>query len=93
MNSLGENWIIGDVVFGEGDFGTPGEENYSDDCTEYIGDVNGDSEYNVLDVVALVNCVLAGTCNCSSDLNGDGSYNVLDVVSLVNCVLAGDCGD
>ena len=59
------------------------------------GNVSGDAEgdVNVLDVVALVNCVLSGTCDdCAGDLNSDGTYNVLDVVALVNCVLANSCG-
>jgi hypothetical protein len=55
------------------------------------GDVNADGGWNVLDVVALVNCVLAGSCDdCAGDVNNDGGYNVLDVVALVNCVLI-DC--
>ena len=90
-NNLGESWETAIVVFGAGDFGTPGEVNYTDDCAESIGDINGDGLYNVLDIVELVNCVLAGTCSCSSDLNGDGAYNVLDIVTLANCVLAGNC--
>tara|TARA_A100001011_G_scaffold69522_1_gene70994 strand:- start:268 stop:1353 length:1086 start_codon:yes stop_codon:yes gene_type:complete len=62
-----------------------------------LGDLNGDGGYNVLDIVALANCVLAGSCadlenGCAGDLNGDGGYNVLDIVSLANCVLAGNCG-
>ena len=88
-NNLGENWIAADVVFGDGDYGTPGEINYGGDCG--TGDMNGDGDYNVLDVVVLVNCVLADTCDCTNDLNGDGAYNVLDVVALVNCVLADNC--
>ena len=81
------------MIFGEYDYGTPGEENYSGDCTD-IGDLNGDGEYNVLDIVALVNCVLATTCDdCAGDLNTDGAYNVLDVVALVNCVLTQTCSE
>jgi len=62
-----------------------------------LGDVNGDGGWNVLDVVSLVNCVLANNCadlenGCAGDVNGDGGWNVLDVVSLVNCVLANNCG-
>ena len=62
-----------------------------------LGDLNGDGGYNVLDIVTLANCVLAGNCadlenGCAGDLNGDGGYNVLDIVTLANCVLAGDCG-
>ena len=73
------------------DFGTGSECDDEPSCD--IGDINGDGGYNVLDVVSLVNCVLAEDCSgCSSDMNGDGGYNVLDVVSLVNCVLAENCG-
>jgi hypothetical protein len=62
-----------------------------------LGDLNGDGGFNVLDIVTLANCVLAGDCadlanGCAGDLNGDGGYNVLDIVTLANCVLAGDCG-
>ena len=62
-----------------------------------IGDFNGDGGWNVLDIVALANCVLANNCidqenGCAGDMNGDGGYNVLDIVALANCVLAADCG-
>jgi len=65
-------------------------------CAE-LGDINGDGGWNVLDIVSLANCVLAGNCTeqengCAGDMNGDGGYNVLDIVSLANCVLAGSCG-
>jgi len=61
-----------------------------------LGDLNGDGGWNVLDVVTLANCVLAGSCGdlenaCAGDLNGDGGYNVLDIVTLANCVLEGSC--
>jgi hypothetical protein len=60
------------------------------------GDCNSDGGFNVLDVVTLVSCVLAATCDdpngcASGDMNGDGQWNVLDVVALVNCVLAENC--
>ncbi len=54
-----------------------------------LGDSNGDGSLNVLDVVLLVNIVLAGDFNDCADLNGDGSLNVLDIVLLVNVILAG----
>ena len=61
-----------------------------------VGDVNDDGTQNILDVVALANCVLANNCYelehaCAADMNGDDAYNVLDVVALVNCVLANNC--
>jgi hypothetical protein len=67
--------------------------------TVNVGDVNGDGAWNVLDIVALANCVLADGCGeiihggASADVNGDGGWNVLDIVALANCVLADSCGD
>jgi len=57
------------------------------------GDVNEDGSHNVMDVIALVNCVLDDDCNnCVGDMNADGSYTVNDIVALVNCVLNDACG-
>jgi hypothetical protein len=61
-----------------------------------LGDMNDDGNYNVLDIVALANCVLGSNCaelenGCAGDLNGDGNYNVLDIVALANCVLGSNC--
>ena len=53
------------------------------------GDMNGDGELNILDVVALVNIILSGSePNPLGDMNGDGEYNILDVVILANIILA-----
>ncbi|MBI89565.1 MAG: hypothetical protein CMG60_05700 [Candidatus Marinimicrobia bacterium] len=52
-----------------------------------LGDSNGDGVLNVLDVVLLVNLVLAPTYEECADTNSDGQLNVLDVVLLVNLVL------
>ena len=64
------------------------DSDYSD-CNEVPGDVNGDGNVNVLDVVTLANCVLTSTCegNQQADVNGDGNYNVLDIVTLVQMIL------
>ena len=93
-NSMGENWSISSNQFGSGDFGTPQEENFPEDCQENNGDMNEDGGWNVLDIVALANCVLAANCDtigCNGDLNNDGGWNVLDIVALANCVLAANC--
>ncbi len=63
-----------------------------------LGNLNGDVFWNVLDIIALVNCVLGDNCShieytCATDVNGDGNRNVLDIVTLSNCVLAGNCRD
>jgi len=57
-----------------------------------MGDLNGDGALNVLDVVNLVNCVLAENCpdlpnGLAGDMNADGAYNILDVVILINNIL------
>ena len=53
----------------------------------FIG-LNGDEIVNILDVVVLVNFVLAGeNYDENSDINNDGVVNILDVVQLVNIVL------
>jgi len=76
-------------------------------CDAALGNLNNDSNpwdggpgFNVLDIVILANCILAGNCadpvavpyGCAGDLNGDGMWNVLDIVILANCVLATNCG-
>ena len=52
-----------------------------------LGDSNGDGTLNVLDVVLLVNLVLAPSYEECADVNGDETLNVLDVVTLVSLVL------
>ena len=52
------------------------------------GDVNGDGEVNVTDLVPLVNMILSITqSNAAADVNGDGEVNVTDLVPLVNLIL------
>jgi len=72
-----------------------GESNFSCDTgfsDVGVGDVNGDGEINVLDVVITVNVILemepiSDDILFSADLNGDGQINVLDVVLIVNMIL------
>ena len=49
----------------------------------------------MLDIVAMVNCLLGTYCEeeygCAGDMNADGLWNVLDIVGLANCVLASNC--
>ena len=57
-----------------------------------VGDVNGDGDVNVLDVVITVNVILlveplTDAILSSADLNFDGEVDVLDVVLLVNQIL------
>ena len=52
------------------------------------GDMNGDGNLNILDIVALVNVILSSGTNPIGDMNGDGTLNVLDVVILANTILS-----
>ena len=52
-----------------------------------MGDINGDGDLNVLDVVSMVNIILSGDCPASADMNADNNCNVLDVVQLVHLIL------
>lgn len=51
------------------------------------GDINEDTEVNILDVVLLTNLVLSGDYNSAGDLNEDSELNILDIVQLVNIIL------
>jgi len=62
-----------DVVCGNNDFST--------------GDINEDSEVNILDVIMLINLVLSDEYISSGDLNEDSYLNILDIVQLVNTIL------
>ena len=52
------------------------------------GDLNGDGDVSVADLVAMVNIILGKKGKMSeADLNGDGDVTVGDYVILVNIVL------
>ena len=56
-----------------------------------LGDTNGDSVINVLDVIIMVNMILGLTeidLN-TADMNSDGVVNVLDITLLLNIILNG----
>ena len=63
------------------------EQECEDGCNP--GDLNEDEDYNILDVVALVNYVLSSNMDndCAADFNQDEVVNILDIVQLVNFVL------
>ncbi len=54
------------------------------------GDVNGDDQVDISDVVELVNIILGSAedaDNSSADVNGDTNIDISDVVELVNIIL------
>ena len=55
-----------------------------------LGDINGDGEVNVTDVVTLYSYILGNTTGIDEnvvDLNGDDEVNVTDIVSLYSIIL------
>ena len=64
-----------------------------DSCSDWsTGDLNQDSELNVLDVTIMISIALnlIETDDCqyaASDLNQDGTVNVLDILALVSLIL------
>ncbi len=95
------NYEISDVTeicFGpvivSGFQGTPLDTATGDCITVYPpcldGDLNGDGQIDVLDIVQMVDCILNGTNECPcSDVNGDGTVDVLDIVEMVGMILEG----
>ncbi len=51
------------------------------------GDINSDGILNVVDVVSIVNLILAGEYNELADINNDNALNVTDVISIINLIL------
>ena len=53
-----------------------------------LGDINGDSVLNILDVVTLINIILdTDDYILVGDMNQDGTLDVLDIVTLINIIL------
>ena len=51
------------------------------------GDISGDNQINIQDVILLINYILSGIYDDLADFNLDGQLNVLDVIELVNLIL------
>ena len=65
---------------------------YFPDEMMFLGDLNGDTILNILDVVTMVGFIIGITdlnppYDVAADMNTDGIVNVLDVVILVNFIL------
>jgi len=58
------------------------------DCPDSIeGDIDGDGEVTILDIVLIVNCILSNDCDDCSDWNFDGSVDILDIILMINIIL------
>ena len=57
-----------------------------------IGDLNGDSIVNIIDIIAIVNLIienidLTSDVLCVADINNDNVINVIDIIELVNMII------
>ena len=84
-----ETFVISDPdaeeIFGSlGDCYTPPE------CDVALGDVNGDGDINIFDLVQIAYYILDLSIpdyECAADYNQDGSVDILDLVAIVNIIL------
>ena len=58
-------------------------------CSECVllGDLNNDSNVNVLDAIEAVDLVLYGEYNEIVDMNFDGVVNILDIIEIIYIIL------
>ena len=60
------------------------------ECGAVLGDVTGDGEINILDLVQISNLILEFSVpeyECAADFNQDGEVNILDLVQVANYIL------
>jgi len=66
---------------------------FPDDIVSGTGDSNQDGVLNILDIVTMINFILAGQIDPTGemsdimDMNSDGIVNILDIVTLVNTIM------
>ncbi len=64
------------------------DNGYCEETVEYLmGDINGDSVVNILDVIETVNLILNGTYNYIVDMDNDSDVNVIDIIQMINIIL------
>ncbi len=56
-----------------------------------LGDLNQDGDFNILDLVGIVNVILYGSDNSfllwAGDVNMDGFVNIQDIILVINTIL------
>jgi len=89
-------WFEDQIIYGCTD---PNSINFNPDanvndgtCINIFGDLNNDSEVDILDIVMMVDWILSSYIPTNEeiavgDLSGDGVIDILDVVSLVSLIL------
>ena len=77
----------GEVVWELYQEGVVRAQKYSIDYFNILGDLNGDGNVNVVDIVLVVNYILDNVFTDNADMNNDGQLNVVDIVILVGGIL------
>jgi hypothetical protein len=65
-------------------------ESGDNSCGVDLGDVSGDGNINILDLVQIANYILnisVPSYECAADFTGDGTINILDLVQIANYIL------
>ena len=63
------------------------DNSYCQEVEFQLGDINGDTSINILDVIQIVNLILENEYSQAVDMNYDGNVNVLDIVIIVEIIL------
>ena len=63
----------------------------NDDCDQFgnTGDLNGDGNIDVVDIVWLIDFILNSEYTPIGDISQDGQLNITDIVLLVNLIIGG----
>ncbi len=63
----------------------------TEDCNVDLGDVTGDGNINILDLVQIANFIIDNNIilsyDCAADFTGDGNINILDLVQIANFII------
>ena len=88
----GTDDINGDGISDTSDYygSAPDMGTYEHQGSAVQGDLNGDNAVNVLDIITLINIILAEEYITQADVNTDGEINILDVVVLVNIIISSE---
>ena len=60
--------------------------NVGSECSN-PGDLNGDGDVSILDIIKLINCILDDECGMCYDVNYDAAVNIQDIIVLINIIL------
>jgi hypothetical protein len=64
-----------------------GETSYCEEIQYQLGDINGDSSINILDIIQTIELVLTGDYNHIVDMDSNENINILDIVMLVELII------